>query len=222
MNSEGIYALNMYVLGVPVSVVVDDRVPHYGSTYNTIFSKVQKTGDKVTWMTILEKAYAKLMGNYAQLIGGWAARGVDTLTGYPSDAMTHADVTESQLWDFLDSADDQSDIMNASSHSDPAGDTSTNADGIAYSHAYSVIGTETITDLSGASHQLVRIRNPWKSEGYIGDWSDADTRWNNVSSATKTTIGHTNSSYDGYFFMSLESFKRNFRSVTINKDMSGW
>jgi hypothetical protein len=35
-------------------------------------------------MVILEKAYAKLMGNYAQLIGGWAERGVSAMTGFPS------------------------------------------------------------------------------------------------------------------------------------------
>jgi hypothetical protein len=194
MNAEGIYAINMYILGVPITVVVDDYVPHYGSTYNTIFAKVQRSGDgMVTWMTILEKAYAKLMGNYAQLIAGWARRGVETLTGFPADSVTHSDVTEAQLWDLLDAADNSNDIINASSHHNSAGDTMTNGDGIAYSHAYSVIGTETITDLSGNTHKLFRVRNPWKSEGYTGDFSDADEVWNNVSPATKTAIGYTNS-----------------------------
>jgi len=222
INDEGIYGINMYVLGVPITVVVDDYVPHYGSTYNTIFAKVQKTGDKTTWMTILEKAYAKLMGNYAQLIGGWARRGVETLTGFPADGKNTADNTEAQLWDWLNTADTANDVITASSHHDAAGDVNTNADGIAYSHAYSVIGTETITDNSGVSHQLIRMRNPWGSEGYTGAWADADAAWNNVSSATKAAIGHTNSVSDGYFFMSVASFKTNFRSAYINRDMSGW
>lgn len=78
------YAINLFSLGVPATVLVDDWVPHYGSKYNTIFAKVQRSGTKATWMVMLEKAYAKLMGNYAQLIGGWAERGVSAMTGFPS------------------------------------------------------------------------------------------------------------------------------------------
>jgi len=55
----------MFHMGVPITVIVDDLVPHLGSTYQTVFAKVQKLGAKSTWMVILEKAYAKLMGNYA-------------------------------------------------------------------------------------------------------------------------------------------------------------
>ena len=39
-NEAGIYALNMYQLGVPITVLVDDWVPHYGSTWTTVFAKV--------------------------------------------------------------------------------------------------------------------------------------------------------------------------------------
>ena len=221
-NDEGIYALNMYMLGVPTTIVIDDWIPHYGSTYNSIFAKVNHSGDKATWMLLLEKAFAKAMGNYAQLIAGWTHRGVDVLTGFPSDAQTHSNLTETQLWDYVDEGDANGDIMTASSHYGSGGDATANGDGIAYSHAYSVIGTTTVTDNAGTTTQLVKVRNPWGSENYSGDWSDGDTRWNNVSQSEKDRIGYTNSLSDGYFFMSVPSFSTNFRSTTINRDLTGW
>jgi hypothetical protein len=41
-NDAGAYAINLFSLGVPTTVLVDDWVPHYGSLYNTIFAKVQR------------------------------------------------------------------------------------------------------------------------------------------------------------------------------------
>ena len=222
MNTEGVYALTMYVLGVPTTVVIDDRMPFYGSTYNTIFAKVDKQGENTTWMALLEKAYAKVMGNYAQLIGGWASRGIDALTGYPSKTITNTSITATDLWNMLDESDNRNDIMSCSSHFDASGDVKTNADGIAYSHAYTLLGTETISLTDGTTENLLKIRNPWKSEGYIGAWSDSDVKWNNVSATEKTRVGYDNNANDGIFFMSVASFQTNFHNFSINYDLTGW
>jgi len=40
-NEAGIFAINFYQLGVPVTVIVDDFVPHYGNHFSTVFAKVQ-------------------------------------------------------------------------------------------------------------------------------------------------------------------------------------
>ena len=47
-------------------------------------------------------------------------------------------------------------------------DSKRTADGLAKSHAYTVIGVNTLSD----GTQLVRIRNPWGSEDFKGRWSD--------------------------------------------------
>ena len=60
LNDAGIYAVNLFTLGAPHTVVVDEWVPiKHG---NTMFSKVAHDG--AMWMPILEKAFAKYHGNY--------------------------------------------------------------------------------------------------------------------------------------------------------------
>ena len=124
-------------------MLVDDWVPHYGALYNTIFAKVQKV-NKSTWMVILEKAFAKVYGNYAQLIGGWASRGVNTLTGFPSVEVYHSNLTNDEIWNKLSGYDAENAIMTSASNYSTSGDTQKNEHGIAYSHAYTTLGVASI------------------------------------------------------------------------------
>jgi hypothetical protein len=45
-------------------------------------------------------------------------------------------------------------------------------DGLVNNHAYSLLDLVTIQGT-----KLVKIRNPWGSEGYNGAWSDSDPVW---------------------------------------------
>ena len=53
-------------------------------------------------------------------------------------------------------------------------DQETNENGLPYNHAFTVMGSLTVEDDSGAEHRLVKMRNPWGSnnEKYRGKWSD--------------------------------------------------
>lgn len=56
--------------GKPRLVAVDDWVP--GRAQGSSFSKVST--DKDFWPLILEKAYAKIHGNYQIIEGGWVIK----------------------------------------------------------------------------------------------------------------------------------------------------
>lgn len=43
------------------------------------------------------------------------------------------------------------------------------------SHAYMVMSTHVVTDASGTSHNLLRVRNPWGIAEYDGPWSDGSS-----------------------------------------------
>lgn len=70
VSKEGIYGLNLYTLGVPHTVIVDDYLPVKLSVnpdkkqlyYATLFSHISDDGS--LWGAILEKAFAKVYGNY--------------------------------------------------------------------------------------------------------------------------------------------------------------
>jgi len=60
----------MYMMGIPVTVTVDEFLPFsYGGESGLVYGGVSP--DKAMWMPILEKAAAKLYGNYEMLSGGW-------------------------------------------------------------------------------------------------------------------------------------------------------
>ena len=47
---------------------------------NLFFAKSQTENE--TWLPLIEKAYAKLHGDYASLEGGFTSEGVEDLTGF--------------------------------------------------------------------------------------------------------------------------------------------
>ena len=103
------------------------------------------------------------------------------LTGFPSINASVKNETADSIWDMLDGHDTKSDIMTASSNYNAAGHNSIDDNGIAYSHAYTILGTETVKKLDGSSQRLLKLRNPWKRESYTGPWCDSCSEWNLVS-----------------------------------------
>ena len=97
LNSAGIYALKMYLMGIPVTVSVDEILPFYGaSPKNLEFAKAPS--DHGLWMPILEKAAAKLFGNYEMLQGGGMGPAVQMMTGAPFYWMDSQDYSANDLW----------------------------------------------------------------------------------------------------------------------------
>jgi hypothetical protein len=66
-NRAGIQAVQLYVRGLPTVVVIDDYLPFYGN--NLLFNR--RPPDGSFWGIILEKAFAKLNGNYEYINYGW-------------------------------------------------------------------------------------------------------------------------------------------------------
>jgi hypothetical protein len=60
--------MNLYIRGRPMTITVDDYLPYYNG--NLIFlNKSAKNGNY--WAAMLEKAWAKITGNYEQINYGW-------------------------------------------------------------------------------------------------------------------------------------------------------
>jgi hypothetical protein len=66
-NRAGIQAVQLYVRGLPTVIVIDDYIPFYNG--NFLFNSKPPSGD--LWGVVLEKAYAKLNGNYQFINYGW-------------------------------------------------------------------------------------------------------------------------------------------------------
>ena len=66
--AEGLFALNLYVKGKKEVITLDDYLPFSGS--NLVFNK-KSALDGDFWAVIIEKAFAKLNGNYEIINWGW-------------------------------------------------------------------------------------------------------------------------------------------------------
>ena len=85
LSPNGIYAVNLYTLGVPHTVIVDDYLPMRSSDGKTGTWFAGLGTDGSLWGPILEKAFAKFHGNYLHLNMGHPYLAVRTLYGSPSN-----------------------------------------------------------------------------------------------------------------------------------------
>jgi calpain-15 len=216
-NEHGLYRLRICKNGEWVKVTVDDYIPCFENG-GPMFSRA--TGNEL-WVLLLEKAYAKLHGNYYQTKSGNVEHGMTDLTGCPSltykfpkerrDYNAIEDYAE-DLWKKISYADSKGWIMCAGT---PGKDRlsenggSKKALGIVGGHAYSLIGCKEHNGI-----RLLNIRNPWGKFEWGGAWSDDSEEW------TKEMIEVFKPSFDikdGRFWISFEDFFKNYRKITICK-----
>lgn len=116
VNSKGIYWVKICKNGEWVTVTVDDYFPCHPEG-GPIFSRAHCNE---LWVLILEKAYAKLHGNYFSLRGGYALEGLIDLTGCPSvyfdfnDEYARMLLDSGELWKLMWRYDDEGYLITGS------------------------------------------------------------------------------------------------------------
>ena len=203
----GAFIVTFYFEGEPIEVIVDDRFP-VDATGEYAFCK-SETGTKL-WPMIIEKAYAKLHGGYNKIIGGKVNYALSDLTdGYPEEIkLSVAQKNLDSLWETLMSYTKQGYLLGAGSPENPMGDAAISPEGIIQGHAYAILD---VKEFEG--ERLLQLRNPHGNGGaeWNGDWSDGSYKW--TEKARK--VLNAEAKEDGVFWMSLEDFAYEFKSVYI-------
>ena len=88
VNESGIYAVRFFIRGKPWIITVDDTSLHFtkeaaGNFHQNNDSFFSSIHSDSLWVPILEKAWAKMKGNYENTSGGWTQNGFRALTGAP-------------------------------------------------------------------------------------------------------------------------------------------
>lgn len=112
LNSQGIYAVNLYTLGVPHTIVVDDWLPLFqgwDGGYTTMFTEISK--DSSLWAPIIEKAFSKYHGNYQHIEAGWPEVAATTLTGGPGNTWWHSQISMEDLWAKMLEHENSNDVI---------------------------------------------------------------------------------------------------------------
>jgi hypothetical protein len=220
----GVYGFVFQRDGEWVSTVVDDNLyldypdfDYYGDVYDSTGRRAKKhrkecqTGSEAlyfakcadkneTWLPLLEKAYAKVHGDYEAISGGWSGEAVEDMTGgVTSTIATNRVLRRNKLWKELINSDGE--FVFALSALGTGWDWTKG--GLALGHAYSILEAREEVDEEGSKVRLVKIRNPWGERAWNGigewngPWSDGSKEW---TPYWLKKIGHTFGD-DGVFWV---------------------
>ena len=91
--------------------------------------------------------------------------------------------------------------------------------GLISGHAYTLVDTVELEDKkNGEMLKLIKMRNPWGKEKYVGPWSDEDDRWtDDLKAQTNHTVAD-----DGIFWMKYTDFKKAFSYYQIAMYWDSW
>lgn len=88
INAAGIYLIRFYINGNETPIIVDDHLPVTASG-RPAFATCR---DGEIWVSILEKAWAKLHGTYARTEGGLPCFAASHIMGVPSESFPHSSI----------------------------------------------------------------------------------------------------------------------------------
>ncbi|KDQ53933.1 hypothetical protein JAAARDRAFT_38908 [Jaapia argillacea MUCL 33604] len=217
----GVYGFIFYRDAGWQEVIIDDllclSVPQYekldGSAKNLykqdkdVYNETARKGSKSlyfaksgteneTWVPLLEKAYAKLHGDYAALHGGYTCEALEDLTGGVSSDIPVKDILdEDQFWN-TELRRVNSDRLFGCSLSGGNYDV----DGLVTSHEYSIIAA-----IECKGKRFLKIRNPWGRKEWTGRWSDGSKEWTPEWLQALPALGHSFGD-DGAFLMEYKDF----------------
>lgn len=222
-------------------VLIDNRLPCYGEANQDpqlVFASCENENE--FWVPLIEKAYAKLHGNYAALISGVTDDGLVDMSGFVSEKVKVLDKRGQFNSKDLKSEDDfwrkmQKDLAAGSMMGCSIVGQSIEGEvikdgeftGLYSGHAYSILDAFEVGD-----NRLIKIRNPWGSgnpKEWTGAWSDNSEelikhlpRINEVLRAKWGREAELleEENKDGTFLMSFEDFTGTWHNLSICKKFS--
>ena len=132
INQEGFYEIVLFIDGEWQIIFVDDYFPVIKGTKNFPFAR--PNGNEL-WVILLEKAWAKVNGGYANIISGWPSDALAAITGFATQRLNHKELAIDELWTNLKMADESDKIMCTSTKDDQ----SVESYGLVQNHAYTLI-----------------------------------------------------------------------------------
>jgi len=197
----------MYCKGEKIITQIDDLIPCIDNL--PLFSC--SNGNDI-WVMLIEKAYAKVVGSYADIEGGIPFLALSDLTGMPVKRILLKDINEDKIFNKIHSYDTKKYVMVSSIPDFPDIDLMEEV-GLIEGHAYSVIDAYEIN-----GKKLLKIRNPWGCGEWKGNWRDNDPNW---TPEMKKQLGIVEAD-DGIFFMEMCDFVKYFEDITILYYHDNW
>mmetsp|Transcript_21825 Transcript_21825/g.33782 ORF Transcript_21825/g.33782 Transcript_21825/m.33782 type:complete len:213 (-) Transcript_21825:1830-2468(-) len=207
----------MCVNGTWTDIILDDYLPVNQGTKRYSFGHAKNIdGQGILWVSLLEKAWAKLNGNYDRIINGAADLGLMHMTGMPSLQLKSEDFRANKLeiWARIAQAQRENHIMLAGISSKKVGVEVDIGQGLLSNHCYSILGLKEV-QAGGKRVKLLKLRNPLGRKAYRGPYSPTSSEWTpQVASAMNFD---QQEAHHGTFCITLEAYLQSFSNTYICK-----
>ena len=157
---------------------------------------------------LLEKAWAKMLGTYARAEAGYCSNAAIHLMGVPSQMLHHDIENKEKLWRKIKQADQRKFTLMTGTKGEGEED---NGLGIISGHAYSLISAHEVYR-NDVPYKLLKLRNPWGSGEWLGDWSDRSPMW---TPELREELGIVEEN-DGTFVISFEDYLKYYSDTDIS------
>ena len=199
-NPFGAYSVKFLVAGTPMEIILDEYFPATVKL-NPLFSK--PTSNEI-WFSLLEKAFAKLYGNYREIQNIQLVEAIETMTGMPVMTQDVNSYSSEELWETLLAYNEKNYLMTVSTSLQISGER---------------VKVLNIVDLYEKENlKIIKMRTPFKDFNWEGTFSHNSKTW------TKELKEELN--YDrkdtSCIFMDLSEFQKSFSSLSVCYYHEGW
>ncbi|KAI3388643.1 hypothetical protein SNEBB_005725 [Seison nebaliae] len=207
------------------TVFIDDRLPcRLGKL---LYARCANEDE--FWISLIEKAYAKLNRSYFALEGGIPSSAFVNLTGGIVETYNIRKHNMNLLRTMIKSMKshsfitcsrtgfpDNNDYNNDNSNKPSQNNIIRQANGLVINHAYALIDIRFMKHDFGEEY-LIRIKNPWADHTeWKGAWGDHDSNWEWINELQREQIRRTESKCNfGEFWMTYRDFIAHFSQITI-------
>eukprot|EP00003_Mantamonas_plastica_P033400 TRINITY_DN9554_c0_g1_i2.p1 TRINITY_DN9554_c0_g1~~TRINITY_DN9554_c0_g1_i2.p1 ORF type:complete len:197 (-),score=63.77 TRINITY_DN9554_c0_g1_i2:92-682(-) len=165
---------------------------------------------KELWVSLIEKAYAKLHKCYGALNGGSVSTGLVDMTGGCAEQLRFDDmkqeVQNGKLWKIILRNIKEGFLMGCGFSASGGSIEGDMGNGILMNHAYGLLDAQ-----EKKGQRLLRIRNPWGESEWTGAWADNSKEW---TKEMLQAFGHTFAD-DGTFWISYDDFVVAFNKLYV-------
>ena len=211
-SQTNVYGILFHINGVKKVVLIDDYLPYIQTNQiKTLF--FSSSFQKEIWVSLIEKAWAKINGGYARITGGGFTYEVfDVLTEAYTEHIIIDKKKKEELWDKIQNAKNNNYPMTAGT---PSRNSIMFLDfvGLVYGHGYTVIDIFSL-NTGKEKVKLIKLKNPWGNREFSGDWSDYSKKW---TPYLKKQCNFVKNENDGIFHMSYDDFIYYFFTLDICK-----